>query len=259
MAINKETTADGREVLRDSKTGDLMGSVGWGKDHIPTPLQERLLAKAKMAPQLTADSNPYLVAYQAFEKIKDSGELKDLPEVQVSGKDTSKLIKTTLTSKFPGVKFSVRFHSYAGGSSINISWTDGPTTKEVDDARAGFEGASFDGMTDMKNYNEPVLMTLPESLNPSGEPVLVDFRPDFVFTNRDISEAYERILAIVAQDILSHNSDTKDLVFDENQDYPPLGTEYGTFRGGNGYSLVHWLAEQVSSKTVATLKPETIE
>lgn len=252
MAINKETTSDGREVLRDSKTGDLLGSVGWGKDHIPTALQEKLISKAKMAPQLTQKVNPYLVAFQAFEKIKGSGQLKDLPEISISGKDTSKLIKTTLSSRFPGVKFSVRYHSYAGGSSINIYWTDGPTTQEVDEARAGFEGADFDGMTDMKSYNESVLMNLPEALNPSGGPALVDFRPDFIFTNRELSEGYKKILAIFAQDVLTHNSDTKDLIFDEDLRYPPLGTDYGTFHGGNGYELVNWLGSKVSSKTVAT-------
>ena len=44
----------------------------------------------------------------------------------VSLTDTAKLIRATLKAKFPGIKFSVRSSRYAGGSSIDVRWNDGP-------------------------------------------------------------------------------------------------------------------------------------
>ena len=39
--------------------------------------------------------------------------------------ETNKLIRRTLKEAFPSVKFSVRGRSYSGGSSTDITWTDG--------------------------------------------------------------------------------------------------------------------------------------
>jgi hypothetical protein len=39
---------------------------------------------------------------------------------------------------------------YAGGSSIDIVWTDGPTQKQVEAITAPFQGARFDGMIDLQ-------------------------------------------------------------------------------------------------------------
>ena len=51
--------------------------------------------------------------------------------------ETAKLIRKALKAKFPGVKFSVRSRKYAGGSSIDVVWTDGPAAKAVDKKRPG--------------------------------------------------------------------------------------------------------------------------
>lgn len=64
--------------------------------------------------------------------------------------DTAKLIRPLLKAAFPGVKFSVKSDSYAGGASIDISWTDGPSKKAVEKIAKPFAGAGFDGMIDMK-------------------------------------------------------------------------------------------------------------
>lgn len=63
--------------------------------------------------------------------------------------DTAKLVRKTLKAEFPGVKFSVRSSSYSGGASIDVSWTDGPTWKSVDDVVGIFESRRFDGTIDM--------------------------------------------------------------------------------------------------------------
>jgi len=66
--------------------------------------------------------------------------------------ETARLIRPQLKAHFPGVKFSVRSSSYAGGASIDISWTDGPTTKEVDSVVGAYESKSFDGSIDLGCY-----------------------------------------------------------------------------------------------------------
>jgi len=42
-------------------------------------------------------------------------------------------IRTELARHWPSVKFSVRYSSFSGGDEYRISWTDGPTTKQVDE------------------------------------------------------------------------------------------------------------------------------
>lgn len=41
-------------------------------------------------------------------------------------------IRTELKRNFPNVKFSVRYESFSGNNAYDISWTDGPTRKQVD-------------------------------------------------------------------------------------------------------------------------------
>ena len=87
--------------------------------------------------------------------------------------ETAKLVRAALKEAFPGVKFSVKSSTYAGGASINVAYTDGPSVSQVEGIAKAFQGAYFDGMTDYKgsNYN---------SLD--GQPVR--FGADFIFVNR---------------------------------------------------------------------------
>jgi hypothetical protein len=72
---------------------------------------------------------------------------------------TAKLLRKALKAEFPGVKFSVRSDRYAGGSSINVSYTDGPVVSKVEAVCSLYRGASFDGMTDSMNYHSTFLTT----------------------------------------------------------------------------------------------------
>lgn len=95
---------------------------------------------------------------------------------RISCADTAKLVRAALKQSFPGVKFSVTSKTYSGGASVDVSWTDGPTTKEVDAISKQFEGASFDGMIDLKEYHASTL---------NGE--RVRFGADFVMSQRNYS------------------------------------------------------------------------
>ena len=66
----------------------------------------------------------------------------------------AKNIRIELKRAFPGVKFSVTSDSFSMGNSIDVSWTDGPTTKAVDAIINKYRQGSFDGMTDCYNYEE---------------------------------------------------------------------------------------------------------
>lgn len=74
-------------------------------------------------------------------------------EEYISCADTAKEIRKALAANFPGVKFGVRSHTYSGGASINVSWTDGPTSEMVDRIAGQFAGCTFDGMVDLKEYH----------------------------------------------------------------------------------------------------------
>lgn len=102
--------------------------------------------------------------------------------------DTAKLVRSALKETFPDIKFSVRSHSYAGGASINIEWTDGPNTKQVEYVTDRFEGSYFDSSTDCKGAQYGTLDGIP-----------VRFGADSVNTYRRYTDkAIERALRRVA-------------------------------------------------------------
>lgn len=127
--------------------------------------------------------------------------------------ETAKAIRTALKAAFPATKFSVRSSNYAGGSSIRIGWTDGPTGKAVKAVAGGFEGKGFDGMIDMSYYIEAWVLggkvvgtrstgtegsrgTVAawglEAPEPGAE--LVQFSSSYVFFEREISPAFANTL-----------------------------------------------------------------
>lgn len=64
-------------------------------------------------------------------------------------KETAKKIRKALKDAFPGIKFSVRSEVFSMGDSVNVWWTDGPLSKDVNEVIHRFKSGSFDGMQDM--------------------------------------------------------------------------------------------------------------
>lgn len=62
-------------------------------------------------------------------------------------------IKRELAATFPGVAFSVRSESFSMGNSVDIAWTDGPASAEVEKVTSKYQYGDFDGMTDSYNYD----------------------------------------------------------------------------------------------------------
>lgn len=94
-----------------------------------------------------------------------------------STRDTAKIIRKALKESFPDVKFSVRSSVYSGGSSIDVSWTDGPCMALVESITDLFNGSYFDGMTDYKGSKTHIF---------NGE--RIHWGPDFVFCRREVSD-----------------------------------------------------------------------
>ena len=126
---------------------------------------------------------------------------------------TAKLIRAALKRAFPRVKFSVRSSTYAGGASICVAWTDGPTVPTVRTITSPYAGADFDGMIDMKfsvttwllpdgsatHAHSPGTGDQHGSISgydhakPHPNAELIHTGADYVFCNRSYSVPYERV------------------------------------------------------------------
>ncbi|MFA7101348.1 MAG: LPD29 domain-containing protein [Bacilli bacterium] len=97
----------------------------------------------------------------------------------IDAAEVAKMVRSELKLAFPNIKFSVKTSRYSGGSSIRVSWTDGPTKKEVDSIVGYMHGASFDGMIDLQSYHD--------STDPkTGE--LIHYGNNYIFCERDYSK-----------------------------------------------------------------------
>ena len=134
-------------------TGTYLDGSRWivAADHVNPDALDVLRAgvQAKEAASRAAQSSAAEAFAKAVEQIK-----KDYPHLtQGSGPVVAaKNLRVELKRAFPGISFSVRTSKYSGGNSIDISWTDGPTTQQVDKIANKYSGGTFDGMTDCYNY-----------------------------------------------------------------------------------------------------------
>lgn len=83
-------------------------------------------------------------------------------------------LRTLLKREFPGVKFSVK-RRYKGSDSIDITYTDGPTAKAVENVARQFQGVTFNGYEDCTETLSTDFNTLFGAL-------------DYIFANREYSE-----------------------------------------------------------------------
>lgn len=103
----------------------------------------------------------------------------------ISCTDTAKLIRADLKEAFPNVTFSVRSKTYSGGASITIYWENGPTEHAMKQVTGRYEGASFDGMIDLKSY-----------VTSERDGKRVQYGSDYVFYRRDDTPAREEALIV---------------------------------------------------------------
>jgi len=66
---------------------------------------------------------------------------------------TANIIKKRLTALYPKVKFSVTSDTFSMGDSVDIRWTDGPTSDAVNAITKQYQYGDFDSMNDIYNYS----------------------------------------------------------------------------------------------------------
>ena len=135
-------------------------------------------------------------------------------KLYLTGPETAKLVRIALRREFPGAKFSVR----SDHDSIDVRWTDGPTTALVNPVVKAYEGGGFDGSIDLAYTCEswleadgsvaPAYSAGTEGSRgadpgyayapPSPDAQLVQFGAKYVFTDRtDSREALEDAIEAV--------------------------------------------------------------
>lgn len=62
-------------------------------------------------------------------------------------------IREELKKEFQGFKFSVTCSNYSNGNSVDISWTDGPTTAQVEEFTNKYQYGHFNGMEDIYEHS----------------------------------------------------------------------------------------------------------
>jgi hypothetical protein len=69
----------------------------------------------------------------------------------------AKNMRAELKAAFPGIKFSIRSKSFAGGDDVRVSWDLGPTRQEVAAITDKYEEGSFDSMNDLYSYDRSAM------------------------------------------------------------------------------------------------------
>jgi hypothetical protein len=108
-------------------------------------------------------------------------------------------IRRELRRAFPGVKFSIKSKTYAGGDSVHIHWQDGPPSDKVGEIANKYQYGYFDGMEDLYHY--------------SGDSSWTDTfgSAKYVLCYRSLSEAVQRKAAV------EWNYDYDNLTIDERR------------------------------------------
>ena len=86
----------------------------------------------------------------------------------------AKNIRTELKKAFPTIKFSVRTERFAGGDSIDVSWTDGATYRKIKDIIGKYQYGEFNGIEGIYEHNNNLFNDIFGAVT-------------YVFANRDIT------------------------------------------------------------------------
>lgn len=65
------------------------------------------------------------------EQLKKEYDYLTIKTKETTTRDETNNVRKVLKKHFPNVKFSVRYSSFSGGDSIDVSWTDGPMEEDV--------------------------------------------------------------------------------------------------------------------------------
>lgn len=98
---------------------------------------------------------------------------------------TAELIRQALKKEFPTTKFSVRSSTFAGGSSVDVSYTDGPRDKQVEEVTNRFKSGHFNSMEDIYEYDSDKPL-----VDETGQLYYASYGAKYISVHRSYSEAY---------------------------------------------------------------------
>ena len=114
----------------------------------PEERAERERARVEQEARNKAEAQQHLI-----EKSKHLIDLKaKYPWAKQDGNSYARAaanLKRELQLAYPHVSWSVRSESYSMGNSVDVSWTDGPTTDQVKAISDKYQAGSFSGMEDI--------------------------------------------------------------------------------------------------------------
>jgi Large polyvalent protein associated domain 29 len=68
--------------------------------------------------------------------------------LKIDTRETAVMVRHALKAAWPEMKFSVRMARGTAYGWLDVSWSDGPTCRQVDDLVGLYQGSRFDGMDD---------------------------------------------------------------------------------------------------------------
>lgn len=83
----------------------------------------------------------------------------NITKTHLNATEVAKRIRADLKKAFPTTKFSVRSSSFSQGSSVDVSYIDGPTVAQVESLMNRYGGRGFDGSNDSTYFNEVMHLT----------------------------------------------------------------------------------------------------
>lgn len=124
----------------------------------PNVLQVRILKEGAGRPILEKNYKPIEYGRQNVENVKRNHDRQqeykaNRPNQRTGAANTAAAIREELKAAFFGVKFSVKSSNFAGGDSVDVSWTDGPTRDEVEAIVNKYQYGHFNGMEDLYEYS----------------------------------------------------------------------------------------------------------
>lgn len=214
----------------------------WYKKYIPSEKEINALREDRKTPEEKAAEikmeeeqkkrNDEAAAKRAAEDKEREAEeariLKEYPFLQRVDNSISAVncasenIRRLLSRLWPAVNFSVRLSKYSMGNSIDIRWTDGPTSKQVEKWVNNFQEGYFDGMTDSYEYTKNAWHVFGES--------------KYIHCNRRTSpETISKYMQIVSKAMAE--ADAAHEKKDDSTLHPIERTEFSINTEGYGYKL----------------------
>ena len=133
------------KILNAGELAEFVRTAAKEKERRET--ESKIAAETKAAAK-AAERTRILAAYPYLDRV---GEKKKSNHALGAAN-----LKKLLAREFPGVAFKTKSDSFSGGDSIDVSWTDGPKSDEVDHFADWFQDSDFDGMQDLSTCRDTV-------------------------------------------------------------------------------------------------------